>query len=96
MVADGRTQRGLTASIGDVAVPGQPHWSMRRVIAVRDQNAAAVEMVLDYGGDGESPSLDGFVFDSKLESLRRMFSFDIDDRDAAIAELDRLHAEIDD
>lgn len=86
----------IMASVWDAAAPGQPHWSMRRVIAVRDQNAAVVEMVMDYGGHGESPELNGVVFDSKLESLRRMFSFDIEDRDAAIAELDRLHAEIDD
>ena len=28
--------------------------------------------------------------------LQRVTSFDVDDNDAAIAELDRLHAEIDD
>jgi hypothetical protein len=34
--------------------------------------------------------------DRELQPLERIVSFEVDDRDAAIAELDRMHADIDD
>jgi len=51
---------------------------------------------MDYGNDMMSDALEVVRFDSRLVNLQVHVSFDPDDLDAAIAELDRLHTEIDD
>ena len=73
---------------------GRPIWSIPEVIAVRDQRIAATVLVIDYG-DGMFTDMIACVrFDPQLRRLQRRVLFDLDDRDAAIAELDRMHAEI--
>lgn len=77
---------------------GRPKFSELQVLAVRGQRCAVITARIDYGEDAFSEYLHCIVLDPELQRLRRIVSFDSDrpdDRDAAIAELDRLHAEID-
>jgi hypothetical protein len=92
-VADASAYPELGKSVFDVG-SGRPIWSIPEVIAVRDQRIAATVLVIDYG-DGMFTDMIACVrFDPQLRRLQRRVLFDPDDRDAAIAELDRMHAEI--
>ena len=53
-------------------------------------------LVLDYGNDMYTDLIACVRFDPQLQLLQRRVTFDIDARDAAIAEVDRMQAEIDD
>jgi hypothetical protein len=78
---------------------GRPKFSEPQAIAVRGQRCAAITARIDYGNDTYTEYLHCIVLDPGLQRLQRIVSFDpdsLDDRDAAIAELDRMHAEIDD
>ena len=78
---------------------GRPKFSELQVLAVRGQRCAVITARIDYAEDAFSEYLHCIVLDPDLQRLQRIVSFDSDrpdDRDAAIAELDRLHAEIDD
>lgn len=66
------------------------------MIAVRDQRIAATVLVIDYGDGMFTDMIACLRFDAQLRRLQRRVLFDLDDRDGAIAELDRMHAEIDD
>ena len=74
----------------------RPNWSITEVIAVRGQRIAAVAIALDYDDDVHTESIICGCLDRHLQLLRRMVQIDVDDRDAAIAEVDRMYAEIDD
>ena len=77
---------------------GRPKFSELQVLAVRGQRCAVITARIDYGDDAFSEYLHCIVLDAELQRLQRIVSFDSDrpdDRAAAIAELDRLHAEID-
>ena len=71
-------------------------FSITEVVAIRGPRCAAVGFTMDYGNDMMSDALEVFRFDSRLMNLQVLVAFDPDDFDAAIAELDRLHIEIDD
>jgi hypothetical protein len=73
---------------------GRPTFSMLEVIAVRGQRIAAVTFTVDYGNDMHTDMISCIRFDSQLQLQQRRVVFDIDARDAAIAEVDRMHAEI--
>ena len=85
-------------SIWDVSA-GRPKFSEPQVLAVRGQRCAVIAARIDYGDDAFTEYLHCVVLDPELQRLQRIVSFDAespDDRAAAVAELDRRHAEIDD
>ena len=92
---DATTYREVSTSVFDVG-SGRPIWSIPEVIAVRGQRIAATVLVNDYGKDAYTDMIACVRFDPQLQRLQRRVLFDIDDRDAANAELDRMHADIDD
>ena len=76
-------------------VGGQPHFSIVEVIAVRGEWSAAVLERVVYGGrDMYLEFITVVDLDPVGDRWRRLVDFDLDDREAAIAELDGLHAEI--
>ena len=78
---------------------GRPKFSEPQAIAVRGQRCAVITARIDYGDDAFTEYLHCVVLDPELQRLQRIISFDAespDDRAAAVAELDRRHAEIDD
>jgi hypothetical protein len=87
--------RGFMASFWEIA-PGRLEWSDPVAIAVRGQRCAAITASIGYGNDTFTDFIHCLRLDPALQRLQRIVSFDVDDVDAAIAELDRLHAEIDD
>jgi hypothetical protein len=75
---------------------GRPHFSIVEVIAVRGDWSAAYRERIVYGGsDMYLEQITVVDHDPAADSWRRFVLFDPDDRDAAIAELDRMHAEND-
>ena len=66
------------------------------MVAVRGHRSAAFVEVVDYGEDTLVEVITCCRLDEDLRRIERLVILDIDDRDAAIAELDRLHAELDD
>jgi hypothetical protein len=85
---------GMIRSIWDVG-SGRPSWSIPEVIAVRGQRIAAMTLVIDYGNDMHNDMILCARFDPQLQLQQRVVQFDVDARDAAIAEVDRMQAEID-
>jgi hypothetical protein len=73
----------------------RPQYSIVEVVAVRGQRSAAAIERTDYG-NWATEYVSCTQLDPTLTLQHRYIIFDVDDRDAAIAELDRLHAEIDD
>ena len=53
-------------------------------------------MNVDYGNGMGVEHIECWRLDATLRRANLTVAFDLDDRDAAIAELDRMHAEIDD
>jgi len=92
-VADASAYAEIGKSVFDVG-SGRPIWSIPEVIAVRDQRIAATALVIDYGNDMYTDMIACVRFDPQLQRLQRRVLFDIDAREAAIAEVDRMHAEI--
>ena len=72
----------------------RPTWTIPEVIAVRGQRIAAMTMVNDFGNDMDSNMIVYVRLDPQLKLRQLVVVFDIDARDAAIAEVDRMHAEI--
>jgi hypothetical protein len=72
----------------------RPSFSINDVFSVRGQCLAALTEKTDYGNDMHSEFFLIIQIDPSLERHRRSLVFDPDDHDAATAELDRLHAEI--
>ena len=85
----------MVTSFWDIGV-GRPQFSEPTAIAVRGQRCALVYAWIGYGNDYFTDFIHCIRLDPELQRLQRIVSFDADDRDAAIAELDRLHAEIND
>lgn len=74
---------------------GRPTWTMPEVIAVRGQRIAAYTSVNDVGNDMHLASINCVCFDPQPRLQQRLVFFDLDARDAAIAEVDRMQAGID-
>lgn len=72
---------------------GRLRQSVAEVIALRGQRCAAFVEVVDYGNDNVVEAITCCRMDSALRRIERLVIFDVHDRDAALAELDRLHAE---
>ena len=92
---DTATYPELIRSTWDVG-SGRPSWSILDVIAVRGQRIAAMSIVIGYGNDMHTDAIICVRFDPQRQLQQRLVVIDIDDRDAAIAEVDRMYAEIDD
>jgi len=85
----------FVSSAWDVGT-GRPRWTIRQVIAICGQLSALMTLRLDYGDDTVVDNIACFQLDASAQLMRRLIVFDMDDVDAALAELDRMHAEIDD
>jgi hypothetical protein len=68
---------------------------MHEILAVRGDRIAVCRVSVDYSDGWTTESIEVLELDASLSLLRRMFDFDHDDVDAAIAELDRLHSQAD-
>jgi len=91
---DAATYPELIRSTWDVG-SGRPNWSILEVIAVRGRRIAAMMVVIGYGNDMHTDAIICVRLDPQVRRLQRVVTFDIDARDAAIAEVDRMLAEID-
>lgn len=85
--------REFVSTAWDVGT-GRPRWTVQRVIAIRGQLSAAMNVSLDYGDDMFVDNILLFQLDANHELMHRLMVFDLDDVDAAVAELDRMHAEL--
>ena len=74
---------------------GEPRFTMHEVIAVRGDRIATCRVSADYLNGWTTESIQVLELDATLSLLRRDLDFDVDDVDAAIAELDRLHQQAD-
>jgi hypothetical protein len=74
---------------------GRPRFSVEQVVAVRGERLAVIVDRTDFGNDMQVELIGVNQLDRSLRRLQRVVTFDLDDVDAAIAELDRLHAQID-
>jgi hypothetical protein len=68
---------------------------VREVLAVRGERLAALAYRLDYGMGMVRESILVMGLDATLSLMHRGIEFDVDDFDAAIIELDRLHGRTD-
>lgn len=91
---DGEDFEAFFLSGWDVT-PGRLRLSVGRVVAVLGDRLAAYVEVVEYCDVETIEVLVCICLDPGLRRLRRMVVFDVGDVDAAIAELDRLQAEID-
>jgi hypothetical protein len=74
----------------------RPHFSILEIVSVHGHRCAAVVMNVDYGNGMGVEHIECWRLDATLRRANLTVAFDLDDRDGAIAELDRMHAEIDD
>jgi hypothetical protein len=74
---------------------GRPRWTVRAVLAVRGDRLAAQSIELDYGNGFTWESITLIELDAGLSLMQRAVDFDVDDVDAAVAELDRVHGQAD-
>jgi hypothetical protein len=84
-----------TASMWDVG-DKRPQMSMPEIVAVRGDRLAAVVELIAYGDDVSVEGLVCYRMDPTLRRLQRAVIFDVDEADAAINELDRMHDELTD
>lgn len=64
------------------------------VVAVRGDRLVLARFRVGYREGFETGVLSVTQFDEAVEKQQKMVRFDLDDLDAALAELDRLHAEV--
>lgn len=105
---DRRTRRGvnfgrLKASDMDAysasgwgLAEGRLQQSVAEVVALRGQRCAAFVEVVDYGNDNVVEAITCCRLDADLRRIERLVILDVDERDAALAVLDRMHAETND
>ena len=74
--------------IGD----GQPRFNVAEVIGVRGERLALTRARVDYASGQASELLYLFQFDQGIGQVERQVAFDLDDVDAAVAELDKMQA----
>jgi hypothetical protein len=82
------------ATIWDTNV-GRPRFTLHEILAVRGERLAAGRLEIDYGNGWTIESIQLLELDATLTLVQRTTSFDVDDVDGAIAELDRLDSESD-
>jgi hypothetical protein len=72
---------------------GRPEFAAPRILAVRGDRFVAALIRIDYGNGMLLEAVHVFALDATLSLAQREIDFDVDEVDAAIAELDRLHLE---
>ena len=73
---------------------GKPKISVEQVIAVRGERLVLVRNRVGYMSGEATEFLYVFQFDQQLGQVERQVAFDVDDVGAAIAELNEMHAEL--
>lgn len=73
---------------------GAPSFSVAEVIAVRGDRLVLFRSRIEFEDETRTESLVVLEYDDQMRAKRGTM-FDADDRDAALAELDRRHTEID-
>jgi hypothetical protein len=91
--ADRGAWRAAVISFADVS-GGWPAFSFGPVVAVRGERLAVYRLLVRFGDDSELEFLVLSRLDEELERSDLVIFFDREDNDEAMAELDRLHAEI--
>ena len=72
---------------------GQPVFGAE-IIAVRGDRLALVRASVSYSDRQGREALSVVTYDAQVDKATRHVHFDLDDLDAALAELDRQHAEV--
>jgi hypothetical protein len=73
---------------------GPPIFEFREVLGVAGERLVLCAVWIGYKSGQGVDMLQIIVFDEKVELMEQLVSFDIDDVDDALAELDRLHVDI--
>lgn len=66
-----------------------------RILGVAGESCCCIVHVTTFEGGQVSEMIQVLQYDQQVERLRRLVLFDPDDQDAALAEMERLHAGID-
>jgi hypothetical protein len=90
--ADGWIEQVLT--LHDLG-SGSPQIQMEEVVAVRGERLALYRIGLDYPDGQDNHQLAITQFDAEVDLVERFITFDPDDVDAALDELNRLSADLD-
>ena len=88
--ADAESYPQVILSIWQTGAAGQPQWDLE-TLAVRGERFAAMLLKIDYGNQMVTESVHILGLDATLSVVQCDIDFDLDDMDAVIAELDRLH-----
>ena len=73
---------------------GQPKFSTIGTVAVRGERLALVHWRVGYEDGMGTELLAVGQYDERVQITQRVIAFDLEDINAAIVELDRMHAEI--
>ena len=87
---------GLLDAVSTYWEFGRPTFEVLKILGIRGERVAAGLVRVQLPSDIVNEWIHVLELDRTLQRVRRMVQFDPDDRHAAIAELDRIHAEIDD
>jgi hypothetical protein len=74
---------------------GRPRFTVHRIVAVRGERLVAARLVVDYDIGFVLEAIQMLQLDATVTRVQRAFDFDVDDVEAVIAELDRLHSRAD-
>lgn len=86
-----REQFAEQASIWFQMGDGSPIFEFREALGVAGERLVLCAVWIGYGSGEGVDMLQIIVFDEPVERMEQLISFDIDDVDAALAELNRLH-----
>ena len=93
-IMDAEVTEEAVASFWDTGA-GRPRFTVPEIVAVRGERLVAARLVVDYENGFVLTAIQMLQLDATLTQVQRAFDFDVDDLDAAIAELDRLHRQSD-
>jgi hypothetical protein len=92
--ADAESYPAHLRTIWQTGADGQPRFEAE-TLAVLGERFAAMKIQTDYGNGMVTESLHVFGLDATLRKLQLDLDFDLDDRDGAIAEMERLQSQAD-
>jgi hypothetical protein len=92
--ADADSWPKMIETLWRTGADGQPRFEAE-TLAVRGERFAAVAAQTDYGNGMLTESIHVVALDATLSVLQRQIYFDRGDIDGAMAELDRLHSQVD-
>ena len=85
---------GLFVSSAWEVGEGRPRFSIPRVVATRDERCAAMVHAIEFESGLRNEFILCLCLDPELRREQRSVAFDLEDVDAAVAELDRMNADI--